>query len=348
MLSSKIIEWYHQNKRNLPWRETSNPYFIWLSEVILQQTRVDQGLEYYLRFIETYPTVFDLAGAHQEEVLRNWQGLGYYSRARNLHAAAQYIANELNGNFPSTFAELKKMKGVGDYTAAAISSIAFGEKKAVVDGNVYRVLSRLFEIDTPINSTDGIKKFSNLADSLINNKRPGDYNQAMMELGATICKPKKPLCPECPLAAECQSLKNQTQQNYPVKINKTKVRDRYFNYLVIENESKIFFQKRPQKGIWAGLFEFLLIETDKVVEDFQPLVKNLPDWIKPKEIAIGIPSSKIHLLSHQRINARFWPIDLAKVDDQTRINFFTEDEIEQLPKHQLIVNYLKDNPILKT
>lgn len=348
MLSSKIIRWYQQNKRNLPWRETSNPYFIWLSEVILQQTRVDQGLEYYLRFTEEYPTVFDLARATQEQVLRSWQGLGYYSRARNLHAASKYVSEELNGVFPGTFAELKKMKGVGDYTAAAIASIAFGEKKAVVDGNVYRVLSRLFEIKTPINSTEGVKQFSALANSLIDDKNPGDYNQGMMELGATICKPKNPLCPACPLAVECKSLKNKTQTDLPVKLNKIKVRDRYFNYLVITNNDKVYLQKRPQNGIWAGLFEFLLIETNEPVKDFQHLKDSLPDWVKKQKTISGMPSSKIHLLSHQRINAQFWPIDLAKVVDQNEIDFFSAQEIEQLPKHQLIVNYLKDNPILKT
>ncbi|MGR3810466.1 A/G-specific adenine glycosylase [Jiulongibacter sp. NS-SX5] len=340
MLSEKILSWYQENKRDLPWRRTSNPYFIWLSEVILQQTRVDQGMAYYLKFTERFPKVEDLSQATEEEVLRLWQGLGYYSRARNLHAAAKYIDQELSGKFPSTFEEIKKLKGVGDYTAAAISSIAFNEPKAVVDGNVYRVLSRLYGVNTPINSTEGFKQFSQLAIDLLNTKEPGEHNQAMMELGATICKPKNPECPACPINLECVANKQKTQTDLPVKLKKIKVRDRYFNYLVFKLDDKIYLQKRTGKDVWTGLYEFFLVESDKAIASFDGLENSLPEWANLKVLNIGTPVSKKHLLSHQRIHANFWLIDLANVDKSAKTSFFSKSEIEELPKHQLIVNYL--------
>ncbi len=247
----------------MPWRETSDPYCIWLSEIMLQQTRIEQGLPYYLAFTNAYPSIFDLANASEEEVLKLWQGLGYYSRARNLHATAKYIAFELNGKFPETYEGLLKLKGVGDYTASAIASISYNEPVAVVDGNVYRVLSRYFDIDTPINSTAGIKEFKLLAKELLDKEDPATYNQAIMEFGALQCKPQSPLCNTCPLSASCLALKNNKISMLPVKLKKGKIKKRYFNYLVFQSEeNKTILEKRSGKGIWEGLYQFPLIETD--------------------------------------------------------------------------------------
>jgi len=219
-----LIYWYLHNKRDLPWRKSKNPYYVWLSEIILQQTRVAQGLPYFLNFTKAFPTVFDLAEAKENTVLKLWQGLGYYSRARNLHFSAKYIKNELNGIFPTTYKDLLKLKGVGDYTASAIASICFNEPTAVVDGNVYRVLSRYFGIKTPINSTEGIKEFKKLAQTLIHTKDPGTYNQAIMDFGATLCKPKNPLCNECPFANSCVSLEKNLINELPIKEKKVKLK----------------------------------------------------------------------------------------------------------------------------
>jgi len=240
----ELIHWYSINKRDLPWRETKNPYYIWLSEIILQQTQVKQGLPYYEAFVKQYPSVFDLANASEEAVLKLWQGLGYYSRARNLHATAKHIAFNLNGKFPNNYKDLLTLKGVGDYTASAISSIAFNEVAAVVDGNVYRVLSRYFGIKTPINSTTGIKEFKSLASSLIDKKQPATFNQAIMEFGARQCKPKNPDCTTCPINRGCAALQKKLTDTLPVKLKKTKVSTKYFNFLVcIDANKNILFEK---------------------------------------------------------------------------------------------------------
>src|SRR5690606_4230898 len=234
MIFSKILNhWYSSNKRELPWRQTTNPYAIWLSEIILQQTQVIQGLPYYESFLKEFPTVFSLANAEESKVLKLWQGLGYYSRARNLHAAAKHIVNQYDGVFPNNYKTLLTLKGVGDYTASAIASICFNEPTAVVDGNVYRVLSRYFGIDTPINSTKGIKAFKMLATSVMDAKNPSEYNQAIMEFGAIQCKPKNPDCKICPLHRSCAALEKKFVNVLPVKLNKTKVNTKYFNFLVV-------------------------------------------------------------------------------------------------------------------
>ncbi len=250
----KLITWYLQNKRSMPWRETTDPYHIWLSEIMLQQTRVAQGLPYYLAFTKSFPTVFDLANASEDEVLKLWQGLGYYSRARNLHATAKYVANELQGEFPDNYKDLLQLKGVGDYTASAIASICFNEVVPVVDGNVYRVLSRHFGIDTPINSTKGIKEFKELAIELIDHEDPANYNQAIMEFGALQCKPKSPYCIVCPLNESCEALKTGKVDMLPVKLKKQKIKNRYFNYLIFSiNDQHTIIQQRTGNGIWKGL-----------------------------------------------------------------------------------------------
>ena len=252
--AATLLQWFKNNGRSLPWRETKDAYAIWLSEVILQQTRIAQGMSYWERFMAQWPTVNDLAAATEDEVLKAWQGLGYYSRARNLHTAAQQVV-ELGG-FPQTFKELKTLKGVGDYTAAAIASIAFGEPVAVVDGNVYRVLSRYFGIDTPIDSTEGKKEFQALAQSLLPINEPADYNEAIMDFGATQCTPNSPHCSTCPLCETCVAFREQRINELPVKSKKVKQRERHFTYLYIEHEGKIAIHQRGAGDIWQGLWEF--------------------------------------------------------------------------------------------
>jgi len=311
--SNLLIQWYLHNKRDLPWRKTIDPYRIWLSEIILQQTRVDQGMAYYFKFIYNFPSVFDLAKASEEDVLKLWQGLGYYSRARNLHFSAKYIVNELKGTFPANYYNLIKLKGVGDYTASAIASICYNESTAVVDGNVYRVLARYFGINTPINTSKGIKKFKQLAQELIDSKNPGTYNQAAMELGATVCKPQKPLCNECVFNNSCVALSKNLISNLPVKVNKLKIKQRYFNYLVITTgNNKTRIEKR-ESGIWKNLYQFPLIETFSEINELELLGnEEFNQFFKNKSVNLKLfnPELIVHKLSHQHIFTKFWLIEI--------------------------------------
>lgn len=313
---NRLISWYSINKRELPWRETKNPYDIWLSEIILQQTRVKQGLPYYEAFIKKYPTVFDLAKASEESVLKLWQGLGYYSRARNLHATAKYVALELNGEFPDNYKALIKLKGIGDYTASAVASIAFNEVAAVVDGNVYRVLARYFGIDTPINSTLGIKEFKQLASSLIDEQHPATYNQAIMDFGSQQCKPKNPDCTICPINASCVALQMNFVDVLPVKLKKTKVTTKYFNFLVcIDKNKNILFEKRVGKGIWQNLYQFPLIVTEKSlsVDEFHLLdLENDFLQLSAFDYVLYNDVDKVHKLSHQHLYTKFWIIEVEQ------------------------------------
>lgn len=311
--NSVLTNWFSVNKRDLPWRRVNNPYFIWLSEIILQQTQVKQGLPYYEDFVNTFPTVFNLAKADESEVLKLWQGLGYYSRARNLHTTAKYIAFELNGVFPNNYNDLLKLKGIGDYTASAIASICYNEPKAVVDGNVYRVLSRYFGINTPINSSAGIKEFKTLASSLIDNQQPGDYNQAIMEFGAIQCKPKNPNCTTCPLSDSCRALEDNSVNTLPVKLKKTKVTKKHFNYLVFKTKKEsTLFEKRTQKGIWQNLYQFPLIESKTIAEQsfitkhdiFTHIIKDNSYTISKFNL-----TPKVHKLSHQHLYTTYWIIE---------------------------------------
>ena len=257
-----IAQWYRQNSRNLPWRNTNDPYFIWLSEIIMQQTRIEQGTSYYEKFTSNYPTINDLANANEQQVLNDWQGLGYYSRARNLHYSAKLVRDEYNGVFPSTFDDILKLKGVGTYTAAAISSFAFKESKAVVDGNVYRLLSRVYDVDTPIDSSKGKKEFQLIADELIPQENPDIHNQAIMEVGSLVCTPKNPNCDECPLNGICLAREKNTVDLRPVKSKKTKVRDRYFHYLIYNDKGETYIEQRTEKGIWQNMYQFPMIEIE--------------------------------------------------------------------------------------
>ena len=273
--SNLLIQWYLRNKRDLPWRNTTNPYPIWLSEIMLQQTRVAQGMPYFLSFTAAFPTVFDLAKADEEQVLKLWQGLGYYSRARNLHKTAQYVADELSGVFPVTYKELLQLKGIGEYTAAAIASFSYNEVVPVVDGNVFRVLSRYFDVETDIAAASAKKEFAALAFELMPKDNPAIFNQAIMEFGALQCVPKSPNCGICVFNESCAALQKNKVDQLPVKSKKLKVRNRFFNYLVVndENENTII-QKRTDKGIWHNLYEFPLIETEKV-EDFDCITERI-------------------------------------------------------------------------
>ncbi|MHA7841845.1 MAG: A/G-specific adenine glycosylase [Winogradskyella sp.] len=338
---NKLTNWYSNNKRDLPWRDTKNPYHIWLSEIILQQTQVKQGLPYYETFIKQYPSVFDLANASEEEVLKLWQGLGYYSRARNLHTTAKYVAFELHGKFPDNYKDLLKLKGVGDYTASAIASIAFNEVAAVVDGNVYRVLSRYFGIETPINSTNGIKEFKALASSLIDKEQPATFNQAIMEFGATQCKPKNPYCMVCPLNESCVAFQKNLIDSLPVKLKKTKVKTRFFNYLVcIDEDNKTVLEKRTSKGIWQNLYQFPLIESNKSLSSEEFHLLNLENSIL-SDVAFDYylynTEDKIHKLSHQHLYTKFWIIETDKLSD----NAISIKDIKTYPVPVLIGDFIE-------
>ncbi|MDO4228720.1 MAG: A/G-specific adenine glycosylase [Capnocytophaga sp.] len=335
----KIIKWYDFQKRDLPWRRTQEPYYIWLSEVILQQTRVTQGLPYYLRFIENFPTIFDLANAPEEQVLKIWQGLGYYSRARNLHHSAKKIAFEFNGTFPKSYSELIKLKGVGDYTASAIASICYSEPCAVVDGNVYRVLARVFGIETPIDTSEGISLFKELATNLLDNKNAGIYNQALMDFGALQCKPQSPDCISCTFSEDCIAYLSQKVQELPKKNGKLKIRKRYFNYLVfIDNQGFTSLEKRTEKDIWQGLYEFPLIESNKEISK-EELIHKLNDLSYSFSI-IYIPYEKpiIHKLSHQHIITRFWIIETEKIHSKN----IDIKQITSFPVSALTANFIKE------
>jgi A/G-specific adenine glycosylase len=312
IFSKQLIKWYLQNKRDLPWRETQNPYLIWLSEIMLQQTRVAQGLPYYEAFVSAFPTVFDLANATEEQVLKLWQGLGYYSRARNLHFTAKFVANNLNGNFPQDYKSLLQLKGVGDYTAAAIASFSFGEVIPVVDGNVFRVLSRVFQVETDISNASAKSEFQELALALMPKNNPALFNQAIMEFGALQCVPKSPNCETCVFNSKCLALKNGKVSELPVKTKKTKVTNRFLNYLIFEDEilnTKI--QKRTAKGIWHHLYEFPLIETPSDVNLEEIITLSMIQFSNKYEI-VSVESLQLtpvkHKLSHQNLSIQFWKI----------------------------------------
>ena len=335
----ELSEWYRLNKRELPWRFTTDPYKIWLSEIIMQQTQVVQGTNYYLKFIEAYPTVTDLAGAAEEDVLKLWQGLGYYSRARNLHATAKILADVYKGQFPTDYKDVIRLKGVGPYTAAAIVSISFNLPYAVVDGNVYRFISRLKGVSTPIDSTQGKKEFAVLANDLLNQDNPGDHNQAMMEFGATVCRPVNPQCSECPFASVCVALANNKVKELPVKSKKTKQRDRYLIYLWIENENGIFIEKRTANDIWKNLYQLPLLEFNSQNE-----MKRYENLNKEQLILLG---SKKHILSHQKLYANFYTADSSILETLkgNYINVSTQD-VSDYPFPQLIVNFLNKKTLI--
>ena len=344
--SKKLVEWYWEHLRDLPWRNTQDAYKIWLSEIILQQTRVVQGLPYYEKFIQHYPNINSLAEAKEQEVLRLWQGLGYYTRARNLHKCAGEVVKNYSGKFPQTFQELKKLPGIGDYTAAAIASFAFSVPVAVVDGNVYRVLSRIFGIEKNIASPDGKRFFFTLANELIPNGEPGTYNQAIMEFGARHCLPQNPRCDECMFSKRCVAFQEGSVERLPVKIKELKKRKRYFNYFIVRIGQRILMTKRTGKDIWKGLFDFPHLETTRNIRP-QKILKKFP-----LECISHVSSDYKHLLTHQLIHARFIEVKLPAGRKPPTSSFFSNarlysvKQIEKAPKPRLIARYLEDRGIL--
>lgn len=341
-----LLRWYDENKRDLPWRNISDPYIIWISEVILQQTRVDQGYDYFMRFVDRFPNVQLLAEADEEEVLKLWQGLGYYSRARNLHAAAKDVMSRFGGKFPESYKDVLSLKGIGEYTAAAIVSFAYGQPYAVVDGNVYRVLSRLFGIEDPIDSSQGKKIFATLAQDILNSARPDMHNQAIMEMGALQCVPVNPVCENCPLNDYCVAYAANSVKLYPVKQGKTKVKERFFNYLDIRVGEYIYLNKRTGNDVWKNLYELPLIETDKAM-DWSEL-QQMPDFKKIFENQTNVVIDKTelklkHVLSHRIIYASFYRVrlqsDLPAINNYIRIK---EDELHRYPISRLVDRYFEE------
>jgi A/G-specific adenine glycosylase len=346
--AAHIIGWYQANKRDLPWRNTQDPYQIWLSEIILQQTRVRQGLPYFIRFLEVFPDVFTLASASESDVLRLWQGLGYYSRARNLHACAQEIVHKYGGRFPGGYADLIKLKGVGAYTAAAIASFAYNEDVAVVDGNVFRVLARVFGVQEDILSPAGQKKFRALAAELLPGGHAGEYNQAIMEFGALQCTPHTPACLLCPISHMCYAFQHSKQKSLPVKIKKLKVKKRFFSYIVIRQGERVYMKMRGKKDIWQGLYDFYLLENSRDSEDILQLEDELVNQLMALEPVIEVSPLRKHQLTHQQLWVRFFAIivrDGSLADSllsSYQLQAFTPEEIRGLPKPILIDNYLSE------
>ena len=303
--NDELLNWYQNNKRDLPWRNTTDAYVIWLSEIILQQTRVEQGMPYFNRFLDKYPTVTSFAAASEDEILKLWQGLGYYSRGRNMLKTARLVQEQYGGVFPQKYNELIKLTGIGEYTAAAISSFSVNEAKAVVDGNVYRVLARYLGIDEPINSSNGKKLFQQAANDFLNSKMPGMHNQAMMELGAVICKPKNPACGICPVRTGCYAFIHNAINSLPVKLNKVKVRERYFNYFLINDGDNVLVNKRAETDIWANMYDLPLIETTTLLTPEQLLTDIQVVELFGKNLKISeISPVKKHVLTHQRLYVR--------------------------------------------
>jgi len=340
--SEQILYWFDKNKRGLPWRKSKDPYRIWLSEIILQQTKVVQGLPYYQKFIHTFPTILHLAKSSENEVLKLWQGLGYYSRARNLHYTAKEIVKKYNGVFPKDYKTILKLNGIGPYTAAAIVSFAYNLPYAVVDGNVVRLLSRYFGIQTPFDSSAGKKEFQRLAQELLIKEKAGENNQAIMEFGALQCTPKSPNCIICPLQNECFAFNNNLINELPKKMKKLKIKNRYFDFLIINNKENLFIQKR-KNGIWKGLYQFPLIEHED--EKSEREIRTSDGWKKifkktrTKITKISFPIK--HQLTHQTIYARFWHINTNSFLPKNTI-CIRKGELIQYPIPKLLEKYLKN------
>ena len=342
-----LIEWYLQKKRDLPWRNTTNPYPIWLSEIILQQTRVAQGMPYFYAFLESFPTVKELAIADEQQVLKLWQGLGYYSRARNLHQTAQYIANELDGVFPNSYAGLIQLKGIGEYTAAAIASFAYNEPVPVVDGNVFRVVSRYFGIESDISTGKTKKEFTALAAELLPKEQPALFNQAIMEFGAMHCTPKNPDCENCIFNSSCVALQKGLVGQLPFKSKKIKIRKRYFKYIVLQDKkANTKIQQRTDKGIWHNLYEFPLFETtqEEGFETIAPLIKNDTDFgDSVVSIQEANPISLIHKLSHQHLYIKFWKVTV----NNTLTDGVNPEQLRTFPFPIVIHNFIEEDATKK-
>lgn len=347
--SEKLLNWHRSNARSHPWKDTSDPYKIWISEIILQQTRVETGTAYYLKFIKKFPSVSDLSRASLKEVLATWQGLGYYSRARNLHASAQFIHNQLNGIFPQTYKDILKLKGVGPYTAAAIASFAFLLPYAVLDGNVKRVLARYHGYKENILTSKAYKQLENILSHCFDRDNPAKFNQAIMDFGATICKPKQAICDRCPLSGECFAFQNGVVESLPIRQKLAPRRDRYFHFFVIRGEDKILMEERISKDIWQNLYQFPLHES----QFNRKLNKKELDLFLSKELGLDMSHTislskgpKAQLLTHQRIISRFYELQLENGISLQRGFWFRKDELDHMAFPKIIDWYLKDNSIL--
>ncbi|MDO5522556.1 MAG: A/G-specific adenine glycosylase [Bacteroidia bacterium] len=346
LISRVLQNWYQKNKRHLPWRETPEAYFVWISEIILQQTRVNQGYNYFLRFTERFPDIKSLAEAPEDDVLKIWQGLGYYSRARNLHAAAKQIMEKFHGVFPTSYPDILSLKGIGEYTAAAVSSIVYNLPHPVVDGNVYRVLSRLFAIETPIDTHGGKKIFAEAAQSILDEQNPGTHNQAIMELGALVCTPQQPKCTECPLQPFCLALERKTPLAFPVKKGKTTQKERFFNYFHIQQNGFTYLIKRTKADIWKNLYEFPLIETNtqrdllslQSDDEFTRLFPSSANVFLTHKLRLR------HVLSHRIIHADFYFVELDSktvFDAGAKYLKIKSAELFKYPVSRLIHKYLE-------
>lgn len=337
-----ILNWYQKNARNLPWRATNDPYKIWLSEIILQQTQIIQGLNYYDKFIENFSTINSLADANEDHILKLWQGLGYYSRARNLHKTAKIVKNQFNGKFPADYNELLKLPGIGDYTAAAIASFAFELPYPALDGNVFRFISRLYDIHLPIDDSKNRKVFVDILNELMREQSPRLFNNAMMEMGATVCKPQNPLCNDCPVQTFCEAYKNETISELPVKLKKVKVTQRHLNFFFIEYKNGFYLEQREGKGIWQNLFQLPLIET-KIPADTNLLKPLITKLLKAdKTFDIKLEQKMKHQLTHQSLEAQFWSVRLKvkPVFTNKKIVYTNLSDYKNFAVPKLIENYL--------
>lgn len=343
--SLRLLKWHREkNTRQMPWKGEKDPYRIWLSEIILQQTRVEQGRDYYNRFLATFPSIERLAAAPEERVYKLWEGLGYYSRCRNLIATARHIAGERMGEFPTNYADILVLKGVGPYTAAAIASFAYNLPHAVVDGNVFRVLARVFGISLPTDSTEGKKYFTRLAGELLDKSHPGVYNQAIMDFGAVVCKPASPLCGDCPFKRSCKAFQLGKTEEWPVRVRKTRIKERWFEYLVMKSDGRYLLRKRTGKDIWANLYEFPLVEGNRLSSKAVLKKAEEEGWLLPGKYRLkSVSGRKEQVLSHQKIHARFLEIDPGtRVANVKGYQWVPEKKVPELAFPRLIAKYWTD------
>ncbi|TYR34470.1 A/G-specific adenine glycosylase [Sphingobacterium phlebotomi] len=346
LFAVKLMNWYREKGRDLPWRTTHNAYIIWLSEIILQQTRVEQGRPYFHRFVEAFPIVTKFAEANEEDILRLWQGLGYYSRARNMHKAAKMVVDDFQGVFPNTYEKAIRLPGVGEYTAAAIASFSANEARAVVDGNVYRVLARYFGIKEPINSVQGKKIFAQIAEEMLDKESPGIYNQAIMDFGALQCKPKNPLCADCIFRVECVAFQEKLIDVLPAKLKGKGSRNRYFHYFIVIEGDRILMSKRGQGDVWTNLYEFPMIETaeDMPMPDLT-VHADFVQYFEEDVVLTAVGKQVKHVLSHQNIYARFYIVGDSNALKKKKKdwNYYYYEKIDKLAKHKLIFSFLEKN-----
>lgn len=340
-LSDELIRWYLKNKRDLPWRDTTDAYIIWLSEIILQQTRVEQGKPYFYRFLEKYPNVKAFAAAEEGEILKLWQGLGYYSRGRNMLKTARQVVNEFGGEFPVEYEQLIRLKGIGEYTASAISSFSANQPKAVVDGNVFRVLARYFGVNEPINGPKGKKLFQDVANDVLNKENPGLHNQAMMEFGAMLCTPKNPDCSVCPVRSGCYAYSNNVVAELPRKIKKTKIRERFLNYIVVTDGDSILMNKRDENDIWANMYDFPLIESvGRLTPNDVLLLPEFKTFFGEDSLIVDAHQIKKHVLTHQHLHAQFIQISNKPIKLEQQWFYIDRNNLENIPKPKIIFIFI--------